>query len=206
MIRLSLLQKQILYGIILGDGYLQKTGKKNARLRLEHGQKQKEYLLWKVGMFKSLFQGKAKYIERIHPISKNKYGYWRHQSQSIPYLGRLQKVFYPQGKKKIPKDLGNYLSLRTLAIWYMDDGYFSKRDRSSYLYLGKITKREAKVVSRVITKLFNIPNAILDKKNKGYVIYFSPRNVKRLKELLKNYILPQFNYKFPFDPVTTDPL
>ena len=79
----------------------------------------------------------------------------------------------------------------------MDDGYFSKRDRSSYLYLGKVTKQEAIITSRVITKLFNLSNAILDKKRKGYVIYFSPRSVKRLKELLKNYILPQFNYKFP---------
>jgi len=197
MIHLSLLQKQILYGLILGDGYLQKTGKKNARLRLEHGQKQKEYLLWKVEVFKLLFQGKAKYIERIHPISKNKYGYWRHQSQSTPYLGHLQKIFYPNGKKEIPKDLEKYLSLKTLAVWYMDDGYFSKRDRSSYLYLGKVTKQEAIITSRVITKLFNLSNAILDKKRKGYVIYFSPRSVKRLKELLKNYILPQFNYKFP---------
>ena len=41
MIKLSLTQKQILYGTILGDGYLQKTGEKNARLRLEHGEKQK---------------------------------------------------------------------------------------------------------------------------------------------------------------------
>src|SRR3989338_7408256 len=147
------------------------------------GQKQKEYLLWKVEVFKLLFQGKAKYIERIHPISKNKYGYWRHQSQSTPYLGHLQKIFYLNGKKEIPKDLEKYLSLKTLAVWYMDDGYFSKRDRSSYLYLGKVTKQVAIITSRVITKLFNLSNAILDKKRKGYVIYFSPRSVKRLKEL-----------------------
>ena len=41
------LQKAILAGTLLGDAFLQKTGVKNARLRLEHGERQKEYLLWK---------------------------------------------------------------------------------------------------------------------------------------------------------------
>ena len=105
MIYLSKEQKSILIGTILGDAYLQKTGKKNARLRLEHGYKQKEYLFWKVEKLNKLFQGKPKYIERIHPITKKTYCYWRHQSQTTPYLGRLRGIFYPEGKKKIPKDL-----------------------------------------------------------------------------------------------------
>src|SRR3990167_10219321 len=40
-------QKSVILGSILGDGFLQQTGKNNARLRLEHGLKQKEYLIWK---------------------------------------------------------------------------------------------------------------------------------------------------------------
>ena len=44
--------KSAIIGMILGDGYLQKTGEKNARLRLEHGYKQKEYLLWKTEKLK----------------------------------------------------------------------------------------------------------------------------------------------------------
>jgi len=205
VIRLSLVQKQILYGIILGDGYLQKTGKKNARLRLEHGENQKEYLFWKVNQFKKLFQGKPKYIERIHPKTRKRYRYWRYQSQSTPYLGKLRRIFYPQGKKKIPKDLNRYLSPRTLAVWYMDDGYFCQRDKSSYLYLGKVTQREAEIVSQTISDLFSLSNKILDKKRKGYVIYFSPRITRRLKKLIKKYMIPQFDYKLPSDPVTTDP-
>ena len=205
MIKISQRQKQILYGIVLGDGYLQKTGQKNARLRLEHGKRQKEYLFWKSNQFKKIFQGKPNYMERIHPGTRKKYGYWRYQSQSTPYLGRLRKIFYPQGKKRIPKDLSNYLSPQTLAVWYMDDGYFSKRDRSSYLYLGRVAREEAENASRAILDSFNLPNKILDKKEKGYVIYFSPRTVIKLKRLLEKYMLSQFDYKFPSNPVTTDP-
>ena len=204
MIKISQRQKQILYGMVLGDGYLQKTGEKNARLRLEHGGKQKEYLFWKSDQFKKIFQGKPKYIERIHPKTKKKYSYWRYQSQSIPYLGRLRKIFYPKGKKKIPKNLIDYLSPQTLAVWYMDDGYFSQRDNSSYLYLGRVDREEAEDASQAIFNSFNLPNKILDKKRKGYVIYFSPKIVIKLKKLLKKYMLSYFDYKFPSNPVTTD--
>ncbi|MFH1407690.1 MAG: hypothetical protein ABIG91_01475 [Patescibacteria group bacterium] len=206
MIKISQRQKQILYGIILGDGYLQKTGEKNARLRLEHGQKQKEYLFWKVNQFKKLFQGKPVYLERIHPKTKKKYGYWRYQSQSTPYLGKLRKIFYPEDKKKIPRNLSDHLSSQTLAVWYMDDGYFSQRDNSSYLYLGRVSQKEAEDVSRAILDSFNLPNTILDKKIKGYVIYFSPKIVIKLKRLIKKYMISQFDYKLPLDPVTTDSL
>ena len=204
MVKLSMLQKQVLYGLILGDGYLQKTGQKNARLRLEHGKNQKEYLFWKIKILKNIFQGKPIYIERRHPLTKQKYGYWRYQSQSTPYLGKLRKIFYPQDKKKIPQDLIKYLSLRTLAVWYMDDGYFCQRDNSSYLYLGRVSQKEAVISSQAIAKLTKLPNKILDKKTKGYVIYFSPKVVIKLKKLLKNYVIDQFRYKFPSDPVTTE--
>jgi hypothetical protein len=196
MISLSKEQKSILFGIILGDGYLQKTGKKNARLRLEHGENQKEYLLWKVKKLGRFFQGKPKYLERTHPISKRRYNYWRHQSQSMPYLGKLRKIFYPNSKKTIPEDLEKYLTPLTLAVWYMDDGYYYLRDRCSYLYLGNVTKEEAKIVTRVLLKKFNIVTRVKQKK-KGYAIYFSPKETQKLKNLIKGHILHQFNYKLP---------
>jgi len=196
MIFLSREQKSILFGTILGDAYLQKTGKKNARLRLEHGGDQKEYLLWKANKLGKFFQGKAKYLERVHPISKRKYSYWRHQSQSTPYLGKLRNIFYPDGKKKIPEDLEKYLTPPMLAVWYMDDGYYYLRDRCSYLYLGNVSQGEAEIVTQVLLKKFDIVTRIKQRK-KGYAIYFSPKETQKLKNLIKNHILHQFNYKLP---------
>ncbi|MDD2731729.1 MAG: hypothetical protein PHI53_00870 [Candidatus Pacebacteria bacterium] len=196
MINLSKEQKSVLLGTIIGDGYLQKTGKLNARLRLEHGYKQKEYLLWKIKMLGYLFQGKPKYLERIHPITKRKHRYWRHQSQSTPYLGKLRKVFYPKEKKEIPENFGKYITPLMLAVWYMDDGYYYKRDRCSYLYLGNVNKKEADIVSKTILNKFKIETKIKERK-KGYAIYFSPSESQKLKLLIKNYIINYFNYKIP---------
>ena len=116
-------QTNVLVGTVLGDGFLQKTGEKNARLRLEHSDKQKDYVLWKGKIFGRLFQGTPSYLERIHPKTKATYSYCRWQSSASPSFGKWRKYFYPNGKKIIPTDIGNFLIHPiTLAVWYMDDG------------------------------------------------------------------------------------
>ena len=196
MINLNNEEKSILFGTVLGDAYLQKTGEKNARLKLEHGAKQKDYLFWKVEKLQKLFQGKPKYLKRIHPVTQKEYRYWRHQSQSTPYLGKIHKIFYPKGKKQIPQELKEYLNPLALAVWYMDDGYYYQRDRCSYLYLGNVSQKEAENVSQTILEKFNIANHVLVKK-KGYAIYFSPKETLKLKEVIKNYLVEKLRYKLP---------
>lgn len=189
-------QKAILIGMILGDAYLQKTGKKNARLRLEQGARQKDYLFWKISKFPKLFQGKPKYLERKHPLSGQIYKYWRHQSNSTPELGKWRKLFYPNGKKHIPENLKDLLTdFLSLAVWYMDDGYYYGRDKVSYLYLGRVDKKEAEIANNVFEKNFGIFSKTLDKKQKGFALYFSPSETIKFHKKIEKFILPLFNYK-----------
>ena len=95
-------QQSAVIGMILGDGYLQATGAKNARLRLEQSVKQNDYLLWKAALLPVLFQGKPVLLNPIHPKTKATYQYARQQSNASPVLGDLRKLFYPRGCKKIP--------------------------------------------------------------------------------------------------------
>jgi hypothetical protein len=189
-------EKAAVIGMILGDGYLQKTGEKNARLRLEHGAKQKAYLLWKSMLLQRFFQGKPTMLTRVHPITKRSYDYARHQSSSSPELGKLRKIFYPEGKKSIPQDLEKFLiSPLTLAIWHMDDGYYDQKDND--IYLGNVSKREAEVARDAIQKKFSLESSVIDKKIKGFVLYFSPRIAQKFSQLIKKYILPEMAYKIP---------
>jgi len=202
---LSFREKAIVYGIILGDGYLQATGEKNARLRLEHGIKQKDYLIWKVKQLPSLFLGRPKFLKRVHPITKMTYSYVRHQSNSTPFLGKLRKVFYPDGVKIIPPNLKKFLNHPlVLAVWYMDDGYYSRKpdDRTSYLYLGKVSRQEAETAKTALKDRFALETSVVDKKDKGMALRFFAKDSKRLGEIIGKYILPLFSYKL-FDPVTT---
>lgn len=196
--KLTKRQESILLGTILGDGYLQKTGKKNARLRLEHGYNQKEYLLWKGKQFPKLFLGKPDYLERAHPKTKTVYKYWRWQSNSTPILGKWHDLFYKNGKKHIPAELNKILTESlSLAVWYMDDGtfYHNNHNRYSMIYLGRVSKAEANMVAKVIKQNFSISPKVYDKKEKGFALFFSVIETKKLHNLVKPFMLSTFNYK-----------
>jgi len=197
-VNLTQKQESILLGTILGDGYLQKTGLRNARLKLEHGEGQKEYLLWKGKQFPRLFLGKPVYLERLHPKTNHVYKYWRWQSNSTPILGTWHRLFYKNGKKCLPQDLVKLLNQPlALAVWYMDDGCFyqNNHNRYSMIYLGCVSLGEAKTACKAISRSFNIYPRVYDKKEKGYALFFPVEETRKLHDLIRAHVLPLFNYK-----------
>lgn len=66
-------QQSAIVGMILGDAYLQRTGARNARLRLEHRADHKDYLIWKTQLLQQLFQGKPVFLTRVHSLTKKTY-------------------------------------------------------------------------------------------------------------------------------------
>ena len=83
-----------------------------------------------------------------------------------------------------------------LAIWYMDDGYFYAKDRNSYIYLGKVLKKEAQIAQQAILTNFGIRARIYDKKQKGFALFFSVAETKKLhKRIAAHMLLPEFAYK-----------
>ncbi len=194
-------QKAILTGTLLGDGYLQKTGLKNARLRLEHGGKQKEYLLWKGRQFPKLFLANPTYIERIHPKTNQTYTYWRWQSNATPVLGEWRTIFYKEGKKEIPSTLSTLLrDPLSLSVWYMDDGYYDVLQKHSFIYLGRVTRAEAEYARGAIVENFGITPRIYDKKEKGFALFFSVKETRLLHLLIKPYVIAEMNYKLSLTP------
>lgn len=190
-------QKAILIGSVLGDAFLQKTGARNARVRFEHGAKQKEYLLWKVEALSRLFQGRPTHLLRVHPKTKAIYEYWRAQSNATPEIGKLRSVFYPDGKKQIPADIATFLKEPlALAVWYMDDGYYYQKDKNSFLYLGRVSVVEAEYLCEALTKNFGLAPHVYDKKEKGFALYFGVAETKKLHTIVRQHmLLPIFAYK-----------
>jgi hypothetical protein len=197
-VNLTKQQQSALVGMILGDGYLQPTGKRNARLRLEQRADHKDYLIWKANLLPQLFQGKPILFERVHPITKRTYRYVRWQSNTSPVLGKFRKLFYPDGKKKIPENLKKFLRDDiALAIWFYDDGYYYPRDGCSYLYLGKVNYRETEVARDTIQEKFGVRSTVLDKKNKGFALYFSREEGRKIKLIVERHYVKVMAYKIP---------
>ena len=201
MMKLTKRQQAILAGTILGDARLQKTGSKNARLRFEHGGKQKEYLLWKGKQFPQLFNSSPSYVERMHPKTQRTYTYWRWQSHATPELGTWYRLFYHDSVKRIPGTIAELLHEPIgLAVWYMDDGYFDPKQKHSFIYLGCITHTEANRACKMIEKNFNIEPRVYNKKAKGFALFFSVKETKKLHALIRTYVQESMHYKLSLTP------
>ena len=189
----------IVVGSVLGDAYIQATGKRNARIRFEHGAKQKDYIFWKWQQLKNLMQDKPKKIIRYNPIWKNKYSYYRCQSHSSPIFGKLRNVFYRDSIKIIPETITNLLrSKLSLAVWFMDDGYFYARDKTAYIYLSKFSDDQLNMLLRALQINFNLkPNIEIKRRNENVNLKFSVEETKKLMSLIKAEVIPSMRYKLP---------
>lgn len=198
-------KKAILLGMILGDAYLQKTGSKNARIRLEHSEKQREYFLWKGSQFPEFFQGSPKRLTRLNPVYKKEYSYLRWQSNASPEIGKFQRTFYQDGKKIIPQELSNFLtSSLSLAIWFMDDGYFYHRDKIAYIYIPKFNQEEIARLLQVFKTNFFLEAKVKIKKKGNLVLVFSVKETEKLISLIKPFIIPSMEYKLPVSASCVD--
>lgn len=198
-------QREILIGILLGDGYLQKTGKRNARLKLEHPEQQREYLFWKYEQLRNLMQDKPQRIERYNPVWKRTYTYYRCQTHSMPLLGRYKRYFYDeQGRKRVPENIAQLLkSPLSLAVWFMDDGHYYPRDGVAYIYLPRYSEEDLKRLVTALEENFGLRPMVVWKK--GYpCLYFPRQETEKLMALIKPWVLPCMKHKTPPDPVTTE--
>ena len=197
-------QKNALIGMILGDAYLQKTGKRNARIRLEHGISQKDYLTWKMSILPQYFQRKFEVIERFNQIWNKKYTYVRAQSSSSPEFGRMQRLFYKNSEKIIPSTISSiFKNPLSLAIWFMDDGYYYHRDNIAYIYIPNYDEESIKNLLFCLETNFNL-FPVLKKKKKGLVLIFSVKETRILVGIIRKFIVPPMFYKLPLDPVSTE--
>lgn len=197
-------QKNALIGMILGDAYLQQTGKQNARIRLEHSIRQREYLEWKVNLLRDYFQTKIQSLNRTNTIWNKTYQYVRIQSTSSPEFGKLRKLFYRDSIKIVPKNINDiFKNGLSLAIWFMDDGYYYQRDKMSYIYIPKYEDESIGNLLSCLKENFNLM-PVVKRKKKGLVLVFSVIETKKLIELIKKFIVVSMTYKIPLDPVSTE--
>ena len=156
--------KSILIGLLLGDGYIDEKG----RIQIEHGEKQKEYCIYKAKLLHSVCGGKDikvhEYI-RNRSILKDKKQFkestfttysFKKQSQSfIP----IRQLLYNENKKKyISEEIVKYLTPEAIALWWMDDGCLTKK----YTYVDG-EKKHCGYMLRLCTFLPKEQNEIIQK-------------------------------------------
>lgn len=194
-------QKQILYGAILGDSYVETSFcKKKARIRFDHSSKQIEYTKWKhQALIPYVFPIRERKI--LDKRTKKLYHKVRFDTHTLSLFLKFRKLFYFENIKRVPNCISSLLtSPLALTIWYLDDGG-KKTDCNAFrLHTTCYSLTEVHLFKNTLKQNFAIKAAI-HKQGKGYLLYIGSRNGEADKfcKIVKRVVsskIPSMLYKF----------
>jgi len=195
-IPLSKQQKEIIIGNILGDGCIEFNGFRGSRLQIKQAERNKDYVFW-------LYR-KLKNLCKSSPRQKKDTGQWYFSTRHLDELTDLYKLFYPNGKKRVPNNVSDILiSNLSLSIWYMDDGCLDYRPKDHYAFILNTDSFSFRDVSRLRKTLDNnfcIKSTIQTSvcRGKNYPrLYIGAKGRNTFLKLVKSNILSCFTYKLP---------
>lgn len=193
-LKLTKKQKEILVGLILGDGHLETLNNgKTYRLKVEHSLKQREYLDWLYLNFKD-------WINKIPEVRKRTslgkiietYGFTTYTSSILRIYAQQ---FYVNKKKIIPKIIDKIITPQGLAIWFMDDGSIkSKAHKALVIHTHGYSKDDLLLITKVLQKKFGLEIG-LQKQYDKWRLYIYSESVDNFKKIILPYILPSMQYK-----------
>ncbi|MCO6432575.1 MAG: hypothetical protein J5J00_17110 [Deltaproteobacteria bacterium] len=180
-IELTHRQKEILFGSMLGDGYLVRTTRGYA-FRVNHCLGQKPLVDWKYYELQTLTNSPPR-------TYKNSY-YFRTVSHQL--FSQLREMFYEQNRKRIPKMLDEFLTPLALAVWIMDDG--AKDGRQLRINTQSFSLEENEILLKFMKAKFGIWATINRDKNR-YRLRVSAASMSNVRQLVTPHIIPSMQYK-----------
>lgn len=160
-------QKEILDGLMLGDGHLsQKSKNGNAHLSITRNIKDKNYLLYHHKIFNTFCSSVKSITERQRKSHKNEniYSIIELRTEQNSFFGEQHKRWYINKIKTIPNDL--ILTPTTIATWLADDGCirFYKRYGKTYYNLLEVKiatngfkKEEVVFLKKKLEEIYEFP-------------------------------------------------
>lgn len=193
-------QEQIIIGSILGDGHLELNGR-NVRLRVDHSQRQKEYLFWKYRELRDICPSEPRIVKILpHYKTKKVYERWHFSTFSSADLNRFRETFYISRRKIIPICIKQILKdPLSLAVWFMDDGYKRNDCNAFRLHTDCYSLDEQKLLQNCLKENFCIGSS-LHKKGDTWNIYIPSAQSERFRQVIGPFILPDMRYKLPLAP------
>jgi len=193
---LTSIQKEVLIGLILGDGFLER-GKSthNTRIRIEQSYPEKsEYLKSLYKLLEPLTAMEPTILTRNNKkrglITQSLY----FRTLAMPCLNYYYDLFYKDKIKVIPRNLDELLTARGLAYWLMDDGGKSVHGQT-ILHTRAFTLEDVKYIQEVLNKNFELITRLEEKKEGQWVIYIPIRQKIKLKDIVGPYMDKSMLYK-----------
>lgn len=196
-LQLSGFQKEVLVGLILGDGCLVRLKTSKAtRLQICQSLKQGDFVDWLYKTFKEFVRTPPQPKIR-HRDGKEYIEVW-FNTLTYTTFQNFYDLFYPNRKKVVPENIDQLLTETAFAVWFMGDGSIkSKECRGRILNTHCFNRTDIERLILILKEKFNLISSIRMQKD-GLQIYISAKSAENLNDLLKDRILPYFYYKLPF--------
>ena len=188
-------QREYLYGSLLGDDTLRMPADgKYPFLAVCHSHKQKEYLEWKYDIWKQIVPSG---IKNVHIKLKNEKIYRAYQftTAAHPDFLEVYNLFYKNNKKRVTKEILDKLTPFSIAVWYMDDGYYRKSRGRAQLSTNSFSYKENLIIQKYFNKIWHIFSNIGTSDSGTNYIWFNTGNTIKFIKIIKDYIIPYFKYK-----------
>ena len=197
-LKLTSLQREVLVGLLLGDGHLEKSPcTECARLKVEQREGAWEYVEWLYKIFQDWIRAPLKHRKTFLKVTGKHYGKYCFTTYMHKEFLPYRKLFYVHGKKVIPKNIADLLTPLGFAVWFMDDGSIkSHESRGRIINTHAFTLKEIDLLCEVLCEKFHLqvkPRRQAD----GIQLYISGTSADVLQKLLETHVVPMMRYKLP---------
>lgn len=181
-------QEQVVLGSYLGDGSVACHGLNRFRVKVIHGTKQKRYCEHKAGILNC----------STREITKN--GYAQTPATSFSSLMFGSKFNFSPGKKSCDQSILDKLTIKGLAVWFMDDGSAAPGKNGARLstcsFDENTQKRFVSYFHSLGMKEVYYTSYFSKSRNKSYwYLNFKSKDYKLLSSLIEPYVHPDLAYK-----------
>jgi hypothetical protein len=206
---LTVIQKQILVGSLLGDGCIPnfRSSKGNCYFKVTQKRECHSYVRWLANRFKCwITAAGVQFQTRAAAINGKKYV--QHtvlfDTKKHPIFNNWRALFYVNKVKIIPENIQELLSDISLSVWYMDDGSLLHR-KSLERYpqpmfnTCSFSEREHDLLIDALKNKFDLEFRKYYVKQKYWSLYLAPKSREQFYSLVVPTIsrIPCFHYKIP---------
>lgn len=190
-------QLDVIIGSLLGDARLEcrSAGIRQpmtARLRVHHGEKQKEYVFWKYKVLQNFVLQEPKESlwdnpkRDLHEIS------WYFHTKSTESFGILHSYFYKDGVKILPKNVFDLLTTQMITVWFMDDG--SNNGENITMNTHGFSHLEQVSIVNFFKNCYGINSTVIKDRTK-FKIAFGRHEYAKFLNIVQSFVIPSMAYK-----------
>ncbi len=191
-LKLSKRQREIIVGLLLGDGHLETANNgRTFRLKVDHCLEQSAYTWWLYRQFQEWIRSKPKI--KYKKENSDMIGFTTYSHSAFRFYAQQ---FYCGKQKRVPPLIKKLITPQSLAVWFMDDGSLkSNRHASVVIHSMAFCKSDLEHLQKALYEKFNIETTLHSQKKKHWRIYIPSRSVMQFRDVVGPYILPDMKYK-----------